>query len=64
MNIRMTIEWNEQCGVLVNKMLDFLDQVENYFENKNYGNSISKIFVIIISRENDLKRIQAVLTMI
>ena len=52
----MTIEWDYQCGISPNKVLDLLDGVQSNFKEKNYGNSISVISVVMTAMGYDLKQ--------
>jgi len=52
----MTIEWDYQCGISPNKVLDLLDSIENGFKEKNYGSSILVISVVMTAMAYDLKQ--------
>lgn len=56
MEIRMTIEWDEECGIKALKMLDLLDEMESEFKGRNYGISITHISGLAICRATDFKQ--------
>jgi hypothetical protein len=56
MDVKMTIEWDYQCGISPNKVLELLDNIEEWFIEKNYGTSISIISVIMTAVGYDLKQ--------
>lgn len=52
----MTIEWDEQCGVLTSKIFPILDGVKEGFKQKFYGKSVSKINVVMTCMGRDFKQ--------
>jgi hypothetical protein len=56
MDYKIFLEWNEQSGILVSKTYPLIDGIENAFENKNYGSSISKINIVMTCMARDFKQ--------
>jgi hypothetical protein len=56
MDFWMTIEWDEQCGLLISKVFAILDGLKAGFKQKNYGESISQINVVMTCMGRDLKQ--------
>src|SRR5712664_1628495 len=56
MDFRMTIEWDEQCGLLASKMFPLLDGLKEGFREKKYGTSISLISVVMTCMGKDIKQ--------
>jgi hypothetical protein len=56
MDFKVTIEWDYQIGMPYEKVLDFLDTIQNDFTNKDYGSSVSRIFVVMSALFRDLKQ--------
>jgi hypothetical protein len=56
MNIRIFLEWDEQCGILLSKMYPLIDGIERAFVPKVYGASISEISIVMSCRARDFKQ--------
>jgi len=56
MDLRIFMEWNDQCGLTLNKMYPFREGIEATFKEKLYGNSITEITIVLICRPEDLKQ--------
>ena len=56
MNFRIFVEWDDQCGILLNKTYPLIDGIQDAFKNKAYGSSISKIGIVMTCMPKDLKQ--------
>lgn len=56
MNIRIVLEWDEQCGILLSKTYPLMDGIENALAQKNYGASISRIGIVMTCMARDFKQ--------
>lgn len=56
MDFKVTIEWDYQIGMPYEKVLEFLDTIQNDFINKEYGKSVATIFVVMSALFRDLKQ--------
>lgn len=56
MNLRITLEWDEQCGITANRIYSLRDGIEKAFSLKNYGGSISRIGVVMTCMNKDLNQ--------
>jgi hypothetical protein len=56
MNVRIVLEWDEQCGILLSKTYPLIDGVENALVPKNYGASISRIGIVMTCMAKNFKQ--------
>lgn len=56
MEFRITMEWDEECGISLKQMYPFRESIEDFFKNKEYGNSISQIWVMLNALGYDVKQ--------
>jgi len=56
MDVRIVIEWEEECGIKSLKMLDLTDEIENKLKGVNYGTSITHILIGITCMARDFKQ--------
>ena len=56
MDVRIVIEWEEECGINSLKMLDLTDEIENKLKGVNYGTSITHILIGITCMARDFKQ--------
>jgi hypothetical protein len=56
MDFWMTIEWDEQCGLLASKVFPLLDGLKGGFGEKYYGTSVSRISVVMTCMAKDFKQ--------
>jgi hypothetical protein len=59
----IALEWSENCGIKAHEMYPFREGIEEYFKDKYYGESLTKIRIIMnalgydVKKGSDIKRI-------
>jgi len=56
MDLKILLEWDERCGISLNSISDLSDVIENEFSKRQYGKSISQIWVGISCRDRVFKQ--------
>lgn len=56
MEFRISLEWDEVSGLTLEKMYPFYEGIEELMELKNYGASISTIWIVLTCRRNYFKQ--------
>jgi len=56
MIVKITFEWNIECGVSANELFPLTEAIETFFLKKNYGNSVAEIFIVLTCRPYDFKQ--------
>jgi hypothetical protein len=47
MKFRIIVRWDERCGITLNKLSPFIHQIEDFFQEKNYGNDVNIIHILM-----------------
>jgi len=56
MDVRIAMEWDEQVGISLSKMYPLREGIEHSFRNRNYGQSVLAVWIVMIARGNDFKQ--------
>jgi hypothetical protein len=56
MDFRIALEWYFEVGIQPEKVYPLREGIEEYFKNKSYGSSISRISVVMSALFRDLKQ--------
>jgi len=56
MDFRIALEWDERCGISLNTISFLSEGIENAFVKKEYGISVSQIWIVISCRDRIFKQ--------
>lgn len=56
MNLRIAFEWDGQCGLMLSTIYPFREQLETFFKSQKYGDSISRIGIIMNCMGRDVRQ--------
>lgn len=50
------MEWDYRCGLVLEQMYPLQEGIEDFFEDKSYGELIKKVTMLIICRPYDFSQ--------
>jgi hypothetical protein len=56
LDLRITLEWDYETGISLEKMYPFREGLEKEFTSKNYGSSIGHVWIVLTCRPYDYKQ--------
>ena len=56
MDFRIALEWDEECGLSMRNMYPLREAIEAHFQQKCYGTSVKKIWIVLGFQVKDYKQ--------